>query len=349
VKYIICYPPPAFEVVWDIRNSILVSGVMPAVDSILELRDAVLVDFYNPLLDSVSLFPDYIHPNADGAKVMAKIAFDKIVESNIVHQVDTKYTFVISLDTKDNEIQTGDTAVISWTTRNATSVTLNGETVDLNGKIELTPSETTVYKLIAIGAYSTDSLTVTQNVYIPELTNISLTPVRSTITNGESKDLQLILYDQKLNEISDTTMDVTWSISEGEGSLINETSTAVTFVSSAVGKSKVKAEIGQLSTTSTITVEAGTGIASQSSQDITGYPNPCSSLFYIPVDLNGETQVLITFFNVLGKRCLSQNITLNQIGNYALPINVKDLKNGLYIYKLEIDGKIITGKLNKRN
>lgn len=349
VKYIICYPPPAFNVVWDIRNSILVSGVIPAVDSVLKLRDAVFVDFYHPLLDSVNLFPDYIHPDTSGAKVMAKIAFDKIVESDIVHQVNNNQSFIMSLDVDKNEIKIGDTATISWTTRNAVRVTLNGETVEESGSANLTPTETTEYKLIATGIDSKDSLTVTQNVYVPELTNISVTPARSAITNGETKDLKVTYYDQKLSVITDATYNTNWSVSEGEGNLTNETDTSVTFISTTAGKSKVKAEIDQISSTATITVESATNITAKQTTSLTGYPNPCTTTFNIPLNLNGETQIAITIFDIVGKNCLSQNFKLNKSGNYTLPLNVKDLNKGLYVYKLDVNGKISTGKLNKKN
>ena len=90
VKFIVCYPPPAFDVVFNIRDSVIFHGVIPAVDSIVYKTGAELVDFYHPLLDSVSLFPDKIHPNIRGAKAMARIAFDRIVEMDIVHKVKQK-------------------------------------------------------------------------------------------------------------------------------------------------------------------------------------------------------------------------------------------------------------------
>lgn len=51
-RFIICYPAPAFAVVYDIRNSVILNNVIPTVDSVLAKTDAILLDFYHPLLNS---------------------------------------------------------------------------------------------------------------------------------------------------------------------------------------------------------------------------------------------------------------------------------------------------------
>lgn len=83
-KFIFGYPPPVYEDRWGIRDTIVVNGLIPAIDSVLSLVDAELMDFYHPLLDSSHLFPDKIHPNVEGAGVMAKLLFDRLQELNIV-------------------------------------------------------------------------------------------------------------------------------------------------------------------------------------------------------------------------------------------------------------------------
>jgi hypothetical protein len=65
-----------------------------------------------------------------------------------------------------NTITSGQTAVITWTTRNAVSATMNGTPVALNGSKSVQPSATTTYKVVATGSNgSTDwgSATVTVN------------------------------------------------------------------------------------------------------------------------------------------------------------------------------------------
>lgn len=74
-KFILAYPPPAFKVRWGIRDSIITNGVNPVLSKLIEQNKAYSVDYYKPLVDKGSLFPDAIHPNADGAGEMAKILF----------------------------------------------------------------------------------------------------------------------------------------------------------------------------------------------------------------------------------------------------------------------------------
>ncbi len=113
-KFIVCYPPPAYEIVWGIRDSVILNGIIPAVDSVLAKTGAGLIDSYHPLLDSVSLFPDKIHPNVQGSRAMAEIIRGRLVEMDIVHKADTGYTFVISFKTQKSLIAVKDTVLLTW-------------------------------------------------------------------------------------------------------------------------------------------------------------------------------------------------------------------------------------------
>jgi hypothetical protein len=52
-------------------------------------------------------------------------------------------------------ITSGQTSVITWTTKNAVSATLNGAPVPLNGSLTVRPSATTIYKIVATGSKGT--------------------------------------------------------------------------------------------------------------------------------------------------------------------------------------------------
>jgi len=54
-----------------------------------------------------------------------------------------------------SSITRGSSSVITWTTRNAVKATLNGTSVPLNGSLTVTPSTTTVYRIVATGANGT--------------------------------------------------------------------------------------------------------------------------------------------------------------------------------------------------
>jgi acyl-CoA thioesterase-1 len=58
---------------YNIKNEII-----PLIDSIREDQDLYSLDFYNNLLSDKGLFPDGVHPNAEGASKIAQISFDAI-------------------------------------------------------------------------------------------------------------------------------------------------------------------------------------------------------------------------------------------------------------------------------
>jgi len=71
-KIWICYPVPAFIDNFSISESVIKNEIIPFVDQIAQLRDVIVIDLYTALSDSADLFPDGIHPNAEGAKLMAE-------------------------------------------------------------------------------------------------------------------------------------------------------------------------------------------------------------------------------------------------------------------------------------
>ena len=71
-KIWICYPVPAFIDNFSIRESVIKNEIIPLIDQIAQLRDVVVIDLYTALSDAAALFPDGIHPNAEGAKLMAE-------------------------------------------------------------------------------------------------------------------------------------------------------------------------------------------------------------------------------------------------------------------------------------
>lgn len=66
------------------------------------------------------------------------------------------------------------------------------------------------------------------------------------------------------------------------------------------------------------------------------YPNPASQNLYVSSDLNGAKSVSI--FDVLGKQVVKTTVENS-------PINISDLKSGVYIVKVTEEGKTATRKL----
>jgi lysophospholipase L1-like esterase len=68
----ICKPVPAFNDNFGITDSVIKDEIIPMIDQIAQLRDVEVLDLYTALSDAGDLFPDGIHPNAEGAKLMAE-------------------------------------------------------------------------------------------------------------------------------------------------------------------------------------------------------------------------------------------------------------------------------------
>ncbi|MBN1185531.1 MAG: T9SS type A sorting domain-containing protein [Bacteroidales bacterium] len=345
VKFIVCYPPPAFEVVWGIRDSVIVDGVMPLVDSIVKRNNAMLIDFYHALKDSIYLFPDYIHPNAKGAGVMAGIIRDTILSTDIIHQVETGLTFVTSLKTNKKEISINDSAIITWTTVNADSVFINGEKVDVNSSITVFPDETTIYTLCAKGAMNNDSMTLEQLVYKPYLALIAAGPNRQKINVGDSLHLLASFYDQNSSPITDTIFDVNWVISEGQGLLINDQDTAVTFIASDAGSIRIEANVDTVFTRILITVNANTFEKMVfSNKHFCIYPMPFRNELIIQSKIHSENDISIYIYRIDGT--LKKKVIYEHF-NDMISINTDDLNPGLYFYQICFNEELYYGKILK--
>lgn len=68
---LLCYPATAYSVTWGINDSNIVHGVMPYVKAVAKEQKLKIIDLHQATAGIPELFPDKIHPNAAGAKIMA--------------------------------------------------------------------------------------------------------------------------------------------------------------------------------------------------------------------------------------------------------------------------------------
>ena len=71
-KIWICYPVPAYPARWGITDKVMTEEIMPLIDEIANKTDLPIIDLHTTLSDKAQMFPDLIHPNAEGAKLMAE-------------------------------------------------------------------------------------------------------------------------------------------------------------------------------------------------------------------------------------------------------------------------------------
>ncbi len=72
-KIWLCSPAPVYQTRWGINEKGVVEGVIPKVRALAKRKGLPVVDLYTALSGKPEIFPDKIHPNAAGAKVMAEV------------------------------------------------------------------------------------------------------------------------------------------------------------------------------------------------------------------------------------------------------------------------------------
>lgn len=77
----ICYPVPAYPGRWGITDKVMKGEVMPRIDEVAKKANVKIIDLYVALSDKKALFPDSVHPNAEGANLMAKAIAGTITAS----------------------------------------------------------------------------------------------------------------------------------------------------------------------------------------------------------------------------------------------------------------------------
>jgi len=68
----ICYPVSAYPVNWRVTGSVIAKGVMLLIDKFAGQSDANIIDLYGALSNRKEFFTNTVHPNTDGAKLMAE-------------------------------------------------------------------------------------------------------------------------------------------------------------------------------------------------------------------------------------------------------------------------------------
>ncbi len=71
-------PPPLFENDFDLSNSNLLEGVIPRIEEVAKNLGLTTIDVYTPLANHPEYFVDGVHPNNDGARLIASEIFKAI-------------------------------------------------------------------------------------------------------------------------------------------------------------------------------------------------------------------------------------------------------------------------------
>ena len=77
-KILLVKPPPLFDNDFDLSNSNLLEGVIPRIEEVAKKLGLTTIDVYTPLANHPEYFVDGVHPNNDGARLIASEIFKAI-------------------------------------------------------------------------------------------------------------------------------------------------------------------------------------------------------------------------------------------------------------------------------
>ena len=78
VRVYACLPVPAFPGNFGIRDEVIKNEAMPIIRDVAKETKATVIDLYTALADHKDLFPDKVHPTAEGATLMARTIYQAL-------------------------------------------------------------------------------------------------------------------------------------------------------------------------------------------------------------------------------------------------------------------------------
>ncbi len=349
VEIFVCHPPPAFDIVWGIRDSVIVNGVIPVVDQVIAETGVELINFYNPLLDSVHLFPDYIHPNDKGAAAMADIVNARFEESNVIREAERGLSFITTCESDKMYITKNDSlGLLSWTTINATNVYLDGDEVEINGSKEVDHLQGTTHTLVAAGEKNSDTLEYNFILYEQVVTDLSLSASEKSFYTEDTITLSTTYMDQYGYPVSDTVLEIQWSISLGKGFLFGQKDNLVFFTSPEASTTVISASHKEMKKGITLKIAERdhTFIENNTNGPLfETFPNPFDNHISFRFTEDESIEGSLKIIDMQGKICIHEKMGPDERGLYSL--DTKQLAEGIYFYELNRGKNVFTGKLVK--
>lgn len=77
-KIYLCYPSKAYQTGDNINDDIISKEIIPMIKKVAKKNNLSVIDLHTAMDGMPELFPDKIHPNEAGAKVMAKAVYQSL-------------------------------------------------------------------------------------------------------------------------------------------------------------------------------------------------------------------------------------------------------------------------------
>ncbi len=82
MRVFLCFPVPAFPGNFGIRDEIIKNEINPLIQQAAKETDATVIDLYSALSGHADLFHDKVHPNEEGARLIAAAVFHSLTGKN---------------------------------------------------------------------------------------------------------------------------------------------------------------------------------------------------------------------------------------------------------------------------
>ena len=82
-KMYIVKPPPVFSDETGLNPEFFLKNIIPNIEKVAEQTNLPIIDVYSALANSSNLFPDGVHPNAEGAQLIANTIYKAITHHPI--------------------------------------------------------------------------------------------------------------------------------------------------------------------------------------------------------------------------------------------------------------------------
>jgi lysophospholipase L1-like esterase len=79
-KMYIVKPPPVFSDETGLNPVFFLKNIIPNIEKVAEQTNLPIIDVHSALVNSSNLFPDGVHPNADGAQLIANTIYKAITQ-----------------------------------------------------------------------------------------------------------------------------------------------------------------------------------------------------------------------------------------------------------------------------
>lgn|GEM_PF-3269480 len=78
-----CYPPPAYSTASDIDSTVIHYEILPRIKTVVLAKGISLIDLFATMSGKSNLFPDGIHPNAEGYLLIAQKVYRMFMKDTI--------------------------------------------------------------------------------------------------------------------------------------------------------------------------------------------------------------------------------------------------------------------------